>query len=114
MKLAVLSDIHANYVALEAVTDHIESWGPDFVVVAGDIVNRGPRSGDCLDFLLEKQRTSGWEIIRGNHEDYVIYCAEETEFTPAHYDLFQPVFFAIEQLGQNVTQLKVFPESISK
>jgi putative phosphoesterase len=114
MKLAVLSDIHANYIALEAVTDHIERWGPDFVVVAGDMVNRGPRSGDCLQFLLEKQKTAGWEILRGNHEDYVIFCAEADNLTPAHYSLFQPVFFAIDQLDRNVSVLKNLPETITK
>ena len=43
MKLAVLADIHANLPALLAVLDSIDAWRPDAVVVAGDIVNRGPR-----------------------------------------------------------------------
>ena len=49
MKIAVLSDIHGNFVALQAVFEHIEAWRPDHTIVAGDIVNRGPRSKDCLE-----------------------------------------------------------------
>ncbi|KAB8143717.1 metallophosphoesterase family protein [Chloroflexia bacterium SDU3-3] len=75
MKLAVLSDIHANLAALRAVADDIARWHPDAVVVAGDIVNRGPRSRECLAFVLERQRQDGWQVLRGNHEQYVIDIA---------------------------------------
>ena len=71
-KLAVLSDIHGNFAALQAVADHIDRWQPDAVVVAGDIVNRGPRSRDCLRFVLARAAEMGWQIIRGNHEEYVL------------------------------------------
>ncbi|GAB4579445.1 MAG: metallophosphoesterase family protein [Anaerolineales bacterium] len=72
MKLAVLADIHANLPALEAVTADLEAWEPDQVVVAGDVVNRGPRSPECLAFVLNKIQTAGWQVLKGNHEDYVI------------------------------------------
>ncbi|HEX7974983.1 MAG TPA: metallophosphoesterase, partial [Anaerolineales bacterium] len=72
MKLAVLADIHANYVALQAVAAHIQAWQPDAVIVAGDVINRGPRPAECLHFVLEKEKTEGWRLVRGNHEDYVI------------------------------------------
>jgi len=72
MKIAVLADIHANFRALEIVVDNVERWKPDYVFVAGDIVNRGPRSSCCLNLILEKQKNDGWFTIRGNHEDYVI------------------------------------------
>ena len=76
MKLAVLADIHGNFPALQAVTAHLEQWQPDRVVVAGDIVNRGPRSLDCLRFVQHKQDTQGWITVRGNHEDYVVSQAQ--------------------------------------
>ena len=68
MKIAVLSDIHGNLPALEAVTEHLEKWSPDIVILNGDIVNRGPLSKECLDFVLQKP----WHIIKGNHEEFVI------------------------------------------
>ena len=63
MKLAVLADIHANLAALETVAAHVEAWQPDAVVVAGDVVNRGPQPAACLDMVLERQRDSGWLTV---------------------------------------------------
>jgi predicted phosphodiesterase len=111
MKIAVLSDIHGNYPALETVTDHIESWGADMVFVAGDIVNRGPRSHDCLWFLEDKKREKGWKIIRGNHEDYVISRDDpEDPKEGPRYELFKPTHFIYQQLNFNVSSLKSLPE----
>ena len=56
MKLAVLADIHANWPALQAVTEHLEAWQPDQVIVDGDTVNRGPRPAECLRFVQDRQR----------------------------------------------------------
>lgn len=72
MKLAVLSDIHGNLAALRATAEDIARWQPDAVVVAGDIVNRGPLPRQCLEFVLERQGRDGWHILRGNHEEYVL------------------------------------------
>ena len=46
MKLAVLSDIHGNWPALEAVL-HAEP-DPDVVVFCGDAVDYGPQPVECL------------------------------------------------------------------
>jgi len=72
MKIAILSDVHGNLAALQTVTDHIEAWGPDAVLVNGDVVNRGPDSRRCWDLVAAKRETAGWQINRGNHEDYVL------------------------------------------
>jgi putative phosphoesterase len=115
VKIAVLSDIHGNFPAVETVTNHIEGWGADLVFVAGDIVNRGPRSLACLDFLLEKQKTDGWEIIRGNHEEYVISRADPKDPKDGPiYELFQPVHHTYQQLNFDVSELENLPTRISK
>ena len=72
MKIAVLADIHGNLPAFEIIADHISTWRPDVAVMAGDVINRGPRPVACLDLLLEKQLAEGWLPVRGNHEDYVL------------------------------------------
>ena len=110
MKLAVLADIHSNYAALEAVTNHIEHWQPDAVVVAGDIVNRGPRPNECLQFILEKERAQGWLVVRGNHEEYVIHQAKHA----AMQDDYERAFFQFshwtyEQISEQIDQLEAMP-----
>jgi putative phosphoesterase len=114
MKIAVLADIHANYRALETVIDHVERWDPDYVFVAGDIVNRGPRSLCCLQWIEEKRKNNGWYVIRGNHEDYVIERDRPGDpKSGTLYELFQPVHFAYRQLNQDISPLLALPEQIS-
>jgi predicted phosphodiesterase len=119
MKIAVLADIHANIVALEAVTDHIERWDPDIVVVAGDVVNRGPRPLECLRFVQAKQRGDGWPrpgrgwlVIRGNHEDYVI-SHKTGPYNGVETEIFQNSRWTFEKLNGDVSALESWPFSIS-
>jgi len=64
----VLADIHGNLPALEAVAAEIDLLNPDLVFVAGDFQNRGPNPREVTKFVAQ----SGWTLLRGNHEDYVI------------------------------------------
>ncbi|RRQ21497.1 metallophosphoesterase family protein [Thiohalobacter thiocyanaticus] len=75
MKIAVLSDVHGNLPALSAVLDDIEGWGADQVILNGDLVNRGPCSLECLRLLQTRVPES--RCIKGNHEAYVLACAED-------------------------------------
>lgn len=72
MKIAVFADVHSNLDALETVLDHIDRWRPDRVLVAGDIINRGPNPRACTARVLDRAKAEGWAVIRGNHERYVL------------------------------------------
>ncbi len=72
VRVAIVSDIHGNLPALEAVLRDLEVVRPDRVIVNGDVVNRGPQSKECLD----RVRALGWPIVFGNHEDYVLKCRQ--------------------------------------
>jgi predicted phosphodiesterase len=74
MRIAVLADIHGNLPALEAVVADIERLSPDLVFVAGDFQNRGPNPREVTKFVAE----SGWTLLRGNHEDYVIRQSQDS------------------------------------
>lgn len=50
-RVAILADIHGNLAALEAVQTDIARLAPDIVIVAGDVINRGPQSKECLQFI---------------------------------------------------------------
>ncbi|NNJ13202.1 metallophosphoesterase family protein [Chloroflexales bacterium ZM16-3] len=77
MKIAILADTHANLAALHAVIEDIDSWAPDAVIFAGDMVNRGPQSDACLDLTLRLRDERGWRVIAGNHERYMLRYAED-------------------------------------
>lgn len=111
MKIAVLSDIHGNLPALQAVVSHIDSWQPDLVVVSGDIVNRGPCSLTCLRLIRERQQADGWQLLRGNHEEYVIACSrpDALKSGPA-YEVRRFAHWAYRQLNGDISELKAMSD----
>jgi len=64
MKIAVLSDIHGNLAALEAVLGDAATRGADKMVNLGDIVSGGLHPRETADRLIPL----GLPTIRGNHE----------------------------------------------
>ena len=68
MKLAIVSDIHGNAVALEAVVEDFKQVAPDQVVCLGDAIQSGPQPAECVAILREK----GWPTIMGNADAWLI------------------------------------------
>lgn len=64
-RIAVLSDVHGNLHALEAVTAEIRREKPDAVLVAGDLVLNGPHPNECVD-ALRRLEAEGALIVSGN------------------------------------------------
>ncbi len=110
MKIAVIGDPHANFAALQATVEHVEAWEPDEVVVLGDMINRGPRPGECMRLLLEKARSRGWLLLRGNHEDYVISQSlpDAPRSGPA-FEVHRASFWTYSKLDCDVTELQKMP-----
>lgn len=63
-KIAILSDIHANLPALEAVLHEVEQLGVDRVIFLGDIVGYGSSPSECVNLV----RKLGGECVMGNHD----------------------------------------------
>jgi len=66
--IAVVSDVHGNVPALEAVLDDLAGRGVDEVLVGGDLVGRGPQGSR----VVKRIRGLGFPAIKGNHEDYLL------------------------------------------
>lgn len=73
---AVISDIHGNYEALQAVLADISTRGIERIVCLGDIVGYGPDPLQCVDLVRERCL---WSLM-GNHDFGVLY--EPTNFNP--------------------------------
>lgn len=76
VKIAFISDVHANLSALEAVMEDISREAPDEIICLGDTVGYGPQPAECLAIV---RRTCSL-VLMGNHEHAVLYGAEQ--FTP--------------------------------
>ena len=69
MKLALVSDLHGNLEALEAVLADLERESPEArLVCAGDVVGYGPDPEACIARLEER----GALCVMGNHEEMVL------------------------------------------
>jgi predicted phosphodiesterase len=66
--IAVLSDIHGNLPALQAVVADLKTWHPDATYVLGDMVNVCPWPTEALDLI----QAAGWPMILGNHDDAIL------------------------------------------
>lgn len=64
MRLAVLSDIHGNLPALEAIVAHIRLHGVDQIVCLGDNLSGPLLPLETAHYLM----ASGWLVLSGNHE----------------------------------------------
>lgn len=78
MRLAILSDIHANLQALEAVLRDLEKQIPDQVICLGDLVGYGAFPSECIQ-LIRKHCS---QVVLGNHDSV---CAGK-DFMENYYE----------------------------
>jgi len=68
VRVAVLSDVHANLHALEAVLAEVDAGGFDELWCLGDVVGYGPRPNECAALLRERATV----CLAGNHDLVVL------------------------------------------
>src|SRR3990167_852948 len=81
MKIALMSDLHANRQAVEAVWQHAQERGFDQLVMLGDYVDYGADPVWVVEFAQARE-AEGAVLVRGNHDDAL--SAETTSKMSAH------------------------------
>jgi predicted phosphodiesterase len=66
-RIAIISDIHGNMPALEAVLGDIENRGIKRIFCLGDLAGKGPSSAEAVDMIREKCEV----VVRGNWDYYM-------------------------------------------
>jgi predicted phosphodiesterase len=77
MKVLIISDIHANLTALEAVLADAGSW--DAVWCLGDLVGYGPDPNECIEHI---RRLPNLVCLMGNHDAAVLDIIDSNAFNP--------------------------------
>jgi predicted phosphodiesterase len=77
MKLAFISDIHANLPALKAVLRHIEEQAPDDIYCLGDLVNFAGWDDEVIE-LIRRRNIS---CLQGNHDEGIGYRKKTFPFS---------------------------------
>jgi diadenosine tetraphosphatase ApaH/serine/threonine PP2A family protein phosphatase len=106
MRYLIISDIHSNLVALEAVLSDAPTGLPIWCL--GDVVGYGPYPNECVELL----RDLGVECIVGNHDWAVMNKVDVQDF---NLDAQRSVLWTQEQLkADNMAYLESLPLSLVK
>jgi predicted phosphodiesterase len=100
VKRALISDIHGNLEALEAVLADIKNVAATEIYCLGDIIGYGPNPCECLDLVMSRCRAT----ILGNHDQAALF--DPDGFNPM---ALQAIYWTRDQLDNGGS-----PEQINK
>ena len=78
----IIGDVHGHYDGLLSLIDFLELKVTDELYFLGDLVDRGPKSAQVVEFV----KSSGYPCLRGNHEELMIAACNQSE---QDYSVFQ-------------------------
>jgi len=93
MKLAFISDIHANLEALEAVLADIDKKNVDEILCLGDVVGYGANPNECAEIIAKRCKS----VLLGNHD-----AVATNLLTTQHFNIHAKI--AIEWTTQTLTE----------
>ena len=103
MQFAVISDIHGNREAFEAVLADMQKWQPDAVFCLGDAIGYGPEPSAVIDLLVGNAISS----VRGNHELAVLKPRFKKWFNPVARGSIEKTISVLRP--QDVAEIGLFP-----
>jgi putative phosphoesterase len=110
MKIAVLSDIHGNLTALNAVLKDIASLGISKYIIAGDHIGDCPEPNEVLDKIKELNAY----IIKGNREEYVLNYHKGMHGEWNKYKQMASVVWTHNAIDKdNIKYIEALPEQLS-
>lgn len=72
MEIAVLADLHSNYLALETCLSEIKKRGIQHYIFLGDYAGELPYAQNTMSLLYQLQKEADCMFIRGNREEYML------------------------------------------
>jgi len=109
MTYAIISDIHGNLPAFEAVLADAKAQGADMYLLLGDYTNGFPWGAGVMELI---RRLENAVVVRGNGEDYLIDIKknEQTDFSGQQ---FKPVYWAYNSLtAESLDYIAKLPEEL--
>ncbi len=90
--IAVISDIHANVEALDAILSALERWDVGDIYCLGDVVGYGPDPAACMERCLERCAV----VLAGNHEEGLL----DPDAAPMNAVASQALAFSRSQIAE--------------
>jgi predicted phosphodiesterase len=95
MRIAIISDIHGNRTAFDAVLADLRQTVPDLILHGGDLSDSGSSPVEILDRI----RDLGWSGVVGNTDEILFNPKSLTEFAANQSPKLQPMFAVIEEMA---------------
>ena len=95
MRIAIVSDIHGNLTAFEAVLADLRQTSPDLILHGGDLADSGASPTEIVDQI----RDLGWQGVVGN-TDEMLFRAESLQEFASQSPKLQPLFAAIGEMAE--------------
>lgn len=94
MRIAIVSDIHGNRTAFEAVLADLQRMSPDLVLHGGDLADGGASPAEIVDRIREL----GWQGVVGN-ADEMLFAPESLKKFASQSPKLKPLFDAVEEIA---------------
>jgi predicted phosphodiesterase len=94
VRIAIVSDIHGNRTAFEAVLADLRRTSPDLILHGGDLADGGSSPVEVVD----RVRDLGWPGVVGNTDEMLFRPESLTEFA-SQLPKLQPMFAAIAEMA---------------
>ena len=94
MRIAIVSDIHGNRTAFEAVLAGLRLTSPDLILHGGDLADAGASPAEIVDQI----RDLGWQGVIGN-TDEMLAMPETLEAFASASPHMRPVFTAVGEMA---------------
>src|SRR5580658_8739009 len=94
MRIAIVSDIHGNRTAFEAILADLRQTSPDLILHGGDLADSGASPTEIVDQI----RDLGWQGVVGNTDEMLFKPESLTEFASRLPNL-QSMFAAIGEMA---------------
>src|SRR5208337_1823323 len=92
LRIAIVSDIHGNRTAFEAVLKDLRQTSPDLIFHGGDLAQAGSSPAEIVDRI----RDLGWPGVVGNTDELLFRPESLTEFA-SQLPQLQPLWAAIQE-----------------
>jgi predicted phosphodiesterase len=107
MRVAVVSDIHGNLTALEAVLSDLRETSPDLILHGGDLADAGSSPAEVVD----RVRDLGWPGVAGN-TDEMLFRPESLEEFASQSSASALIWEALREMAP-ATRLKLGAERLA-
>jgi predicted phosphodiesterase len=107
MRVAVVSDIHGNLTALEAVLSDLRETSPDLILHAGDLADAGSSPAEVMDRIREL----GWPGVTGN-TDEMLFRPESLEEFASQSSVPASIWEAVREMAA-ATRLELGKERLA-